>query len=113
LNLIKLEDMSKEDLDNIFKIADEIKNGKIFNILSGKNVILFFPESSIRTRITFELAVKELGGNLINFPPESLDKRERICDVAGYINNWMDLAIIRHSKISLIEEFAENLKSLQ
>lgn len=108
LNFIRLEELSKEDLDNIFRIADEINSGKEYNILSGKNAILFFPELSIRTRITFELAVKELGGNLINFPPESLDKRERICDVAGYISNWINLAIIRHPNINLIEEFARS-----
>lgn len=111
LNLIRLEELTKEDLDNIFKIVDDIKDGKEFNILGGKNAILFFPESSIRTRITFELAIKELGGNVINFPPESLDKKERICDVVGYINNWIDLAIIRHPNISLIEEFANNSNS--
>ena len=104
MNLIRLEDITKEDLESIFEIADQFSNGKNFDVLLGKNVILFFPESSIRTRITFEIAVKELGGNLINFPPESLDKRERICDVVGYINNWINLAIIRHPQIKLIEE---------
>ncbi|MEZ3471385.1 MAG: hypothetical protein K1W27_00805 [Lachnospiraceae bacterium] len=46
--------------------------------LEGKTVVLFFPESSIRTRVTFEKGIHELGGNTILFPPEALDKKEKI-----------------------------------
>ena len=56
-NLIKLTNYNKEDIFEIFKIADELKTGKYNDILKGKSVVLFFPDSSIRTRVTFEKGI--------------------------------------------------------
>jgi len=88
-------------------LADEIKLGKHKNDLMGKTIILFFPNSSIRTRVTFEKGVHLLGGQAILFPSDSLDKKEKIEDVAGYLNNWADCVIIRHGNIDLIEQFSQ------
>lgn len=57
-NLIRLTDYKAKDVYEIFDIADEIIQGKYKDILNGKTVVLFFPNSSIRTRVTFE---KEFG----------------------------------------------------
>lgn len=56
------------------------------------------PESSIRTRVTFEKGIQELGGKTILFPPEALDKRENLRDVIGYLENWADAVVVRHSE---------------
>jgi len=109
-HLIRLTDYSIQDLNNIFMLADDIKSGKYKNYLAGKTIILFFPNSSIRTRVTFEKGVYSLGGQSILFPSDSLDKKEKIEDVAKYLNNWADCIIIRHGNINLIEEFANHSK---
>lgn len=103
-NLIRLSDYSKEEIFDIFKIADEVSEGKYKNFFSGKTVVMFFPNSSIRTRMTFEKGVSLLGGHTILFSPETLDKKEDIKDVIGYLNNWADVLIVRHRDINLIEK---------
>lgn len=70
-NLVYIDDFSKDEIYEIFKL-DQVKP------LKGKTVVLFFPESSIRTRVTFEKGIQELGGKTILFPPEALDKKEKI-----------------------------------
>ena len=56
-NFICLTDYESKDIYDFFELADEVKNGKYQNILKGKSVILFFPESRIRTRVTFEKGI--------------------------------------------------------
>lgn len=97
MNLLKLTDMTQSEIMELFSIADKLKIEKIGKILEGKTFALFFPESSIRTRVTFEKGIKDLGGQCILFPPESLDKKEELSDVMEYLNNWIDAVIIRHS----------------
>ncbi|MEG1255031.1 peptide transporter [Clostridium sp.] len=105
-NLIRLCDYTKEEIFKIFNIADEIEQGKYENCLKGKTIVLFFPNSSIRTRVTFEKGTNMLGGQSILFPSDALDKKEEIKDVVGYLNNWVDCLIVRHRDISLINEMA-------
>lgn len=105
-NLIKLTDYTSKDIYEIFRIADEISNGKYFDFLTRKSAILFFPNSSIRTRVTFEKGIHLLSGQPILFPTETLDKKEDLRDVIGYLNNWADIVIIRHKNINLLETVA-------
>lgn len=56
-SLIRLTDYTQKDIYDIFKIADEIHSDKYKEILIGKTVVLFFPNSSIRTRVTFEKGI--------------------------------------------------------
>ncbi|WP_047152895.1 ornithine carbamoyltransferase, partial [Aneurinibacillus tyrosinisolvens] len=107
LNLLSINDLSQLQISDIFDLTDKLKLHNDANVLSGKTFILFFPESSIRTRITFEKGIKDLGGECILFPPESLDKREQLRDVIQYIENWADGVIIRHSDLSKIEELSK------
>ena len=106
-NLIRLTDYTKNDIYNIFKLADEVVQGKHTDILKGKTVVLFFPNSSIRTRVTFEKGIYLLGGQPILFPTETLDKKEDLQDVCGYLNNWADLIIARHKDIHILEQLAK------
>lgn len=105
-DLIRLMDLQADEVYDIFHIADEIAAGKYGGLLQGKSVILFFPASSIRTRVTFEKGIYLLGGQPVLFPTDALDKKEDIRDVCGYLNNWADLVVIRHKDIRLLERFA-------
>lgn len=106
-NLIRLTDYTSNNIYDIFKIADEIQNNRYKDILKGKSVVLFFPESSIRTRVTFEKGINLLGGQLILFPMDTLDKKEDLKDVVGYLNNWADMIIVRHKDINVIDKIAK------
>lgn len=103
-HFIHFKDYSKEDIFDIFKIADDIKEGKYQNYLQGKTILLFFSTSSLRTRVSFEKGIALLGGQSIVFPPEALDKRENIKDIIQYLNNWVDAAVIRHKNTRLMEQ---------
>ena len=109
-NFIRLTDYTPEDIYEIFTLTDEISEGKYADFLKGKSVVLFFPNSSIRTRVTFEEGIYLLGGQPILFPLETLDKKEDHKDVFGYLNNWADLVIVRHKDISLIETISQYSK---
>lgn len=109
-SLIRLTDYNKSDIQNIFEIADDLQRGKYAGFLKGKTVVMFFPESSIRTRVTFEKGIHLLEGQVILFPPAVLDKKEEICDVVGYLNNWADAIVVRHKSIELLEKMARYAK---
>lgn len=106
-SFIRFTDYSKSDIQNIFEIADDLQRGNYSGFLKGKTVVMFFPPSSIRTRVTFEKGVYLLGGQTIVFPPETLDKKEEICDVTGYLNNWADIVVVRHKDIALLDKIRQ------
>lgn len=106
-NLIRITDYTADEIYRIFKSADRLAMGEHTALLKGKSVVMFFPETSIRTRVTFEKGVYLLGGNPILFPVESLEKKEALQDVCGYLNNWADLLVVRHKNIGLIEKMSE------
>ena len=110
-HFIWLTDYTKEELLKIFDIADSLQKGNYQNDLYNKTVVMFFPESSIRTRVTFEKGINLLGGQTILFPPETLEKKEDIKDVIGYLNNWADAIVVRHSNIDLLEKIAKYSKA--
>lgn len=106
--LIFIDDFSKEEIYKIFKLADKfVKGVGQAKTLEGKTVVLFFPESSIRTRVTFEKGIQELGGKRILFPPSALDKKEKLEDVIGYLENWVDAVVVRHTDIDVVRSMAE------
>ncbi|SDW76185.1 ornithine carbamoyltransferase [Lachnospiraceae bacterium KHCPX20] len=101
-SFIRLTDYKKSELLKIFQIADTVE--KYNGILQGKTIVMFFPASSIRTRVSFEKGIYLLGGQTILFDPATLDKKEDIRDVCGYLQNWADAVIVRHRDISLLEK---------
>lgn len=106
-NLVDLLILNKEDIFEIFHIADKIQEGKFKGFLNGKSIVLFFPNTSIRTRVTFEKGIYLLGGQPILFPTETLDKKEKLEDVCGYLNNWADALIVRHKDMDIIRKIVQ------
>lgn len=109
-DFIRLTDLQLNDVYDIFNIADELIEGKYDGFLKGSSAVLFFPASSIRTRVTYEKGVYLLGGQPILFPTDALDKKEDLKDVCGYLNNWADIIITRHKDIRILEKMAEYAK---
>ena len=96
-SFIRLTDFKSDELLKIFDIADNIE--KYAGFLKGKTVVMFFPASSIRTRVSFEKGIYLLGGQSILFDPSTLDKKEDIKDVCGYLQNWADAVVVRYKDI--------------
>ena len=101
-SFIRLTDFTKDELLEIFSIADSIE--KYSGFLSGKTIVMFFPASSIRTRVTFEKGIYLLGGQSILFDPTTLEKKENLRDVCGYLQNWADAVIARYRDIELLKK---------
>ena len=75
--------------------------------LEGRHVALLFEKPSLRTRSTFEIAVRELGGDVIEPPSDvALGGRETIADVARNLERWVSLAVVRTYAQARLEEFA-------
>ncbi|MTI68087.1 MAG: ornithine carbamoyltransferase [Firmicutes bacterium] len=106
MNFISINNLNNESIAKIFGLADSLKNSSQSPLL-GKTLVLFFPESSIRTRLTFEKGIQDLGGKCILFPPSTLDKREESIDVIRYIENWADAVIVRHSDFDKISSLGQ------
>jgi len=107
-NLIRISDLTMDEVVGIFNKASALeKDSNSEKLLKNKTFVLFFPDSSIRTRVTFEKGISSLGGQVILFPSETLNKKENIRDVVSYLANWADGIIIRHNNIRLIEKICK------
>ncbi|MBP1905195.1 ornithine carbamoyltransferase [Paenibacillus turicensis] len=106
MHLLDVNGLSSLQILEIFNLSKRLKEHKVERLLQGKTFILFFPENSLRTRITFEKGIKDLGGECILFPPEALDRREQLIDTVKYIENWADGIVVRHSDFTKITEMA-------
>lgn len=76
--------------------------------LEGRHVALLFEKPSLRTRSTFEIAVRELGGDIIEPPQDvALGGRESIADVARNLERWVSAAVVRTYAQARLAEFAD------
>lgn len=103
-NLIRLDSWSADDVKHLFALADAFRSGAGPTV-SG-SAVMFFPSTSLRTRVTFERGAALMGLQPIVRPSETLDKEEALADVAGYLQSWADLLVIRHGRISVMDELA-------
>lgn len=108
-DLISISKLSKEEIFNLLNLAGELKKKyyrkEEYKPLKDKTVITSFPANSLRTRISFETAIFQLGANSINMQID-LEGAEPLEDKSGYLNNWIDYLVIRYPKENLIEEVA-------
>ena len=75
--------------------------------LAGRQIALLFDKPSLRTRVTFEVAVRELGADPILIPSDvALGGRESAADVARNLERWVDAVVIRTFAQQVLEEFA-------
>jgi ornithine carbamoyltransferase len=82
--------------------------------LEGQHVALLFEKPSLRTRSTFQIAVRELGGDVIEPPAHvALGGRETIADVARNLERWVSAAVVRTFAQSRLEAFAAAAPSLR
>jgi ornithine carbamoyltransferase len=103
-HLLELDTWVPADIENVFGLAREYAagGGPRFDGAAA----LFFPASSLRTRVTFERGLAVMGLQPILFPPETLDKSEALTDVASYLAQWCDIAVVRHDDLATLTGLA-------
>ena len=111
-HLLSIEQMSREEIDGILRRTAEFKTnrGRISaKPLAGQTWALIFSKPSTRTRVSFEVGIRELGGESIymNAADAQLGRGELIKDTARVLARMIHGAIIRTYAQRDIEEFAE------
>ena len=113
-NLITIDDLSNEEIEAIFPLADEMssKSEDHLSLCRGKIMATLFFEPSTRTRMSFEAAMQRLGGSVIStvdVHSTSLSKGESIADMARVVGSYADIIVIRHpweGAAKLVAEYA-------
>ena len=100
-NLIQPEDFSIEEIDEILNLAEDImKDPSAYSrVCEGKLMATLFYEPSTRTRLSFEAAMKRLGGEIIGFSEpnsSSVSKGESLGDTIRVVSGYVDLIVMRH-----------------
>jgi len=113
MNLISIFDLSHAEIEEILEKAKELKRERkegerLRKDLEGKTLALIFEKPSTRTRVSFEVAMHELGGNVLslNWNELQLGRGERIRETAKVFSSYVDAVMIRAYRHSTIEEFA-------
>jgi len=112
MNLLSIADFSKDDIQSLIKEAIKIKNRprSYQNKLKNKTLLLFFELPSLRTRLSFETAIHQLGGHSIFYHADkSLWKlKESIEDTAKNCSLFSDIVTLRLVKHDDIDTFSRN-----
>jgi len=100
-------DLSDEELNYLLDLAGQVKSepGRFARVLAGRAVSLLFEKPSLRTRMTFELAVKQLGGDTV-LSTGMIGQREPVKDVARNLDRWTQGIVARTFSQQTIEELA-------
>ena len=102
-NLIDIKDLSVEEINDLIEVAkDIIQNKKKYSHkCDGKKLATLFFEPSTRTRLSFEAAMMELGGNVLGFSEassSSVSKGESVSDTIRVVGCYSDIIAMRHPK---------------
>ena len=100
-NLVQPEDFSIKEIDEILDLAQQImaNPSKYSEVCKGKLLATLFYEPSTRTRLSFESAMKRLGGNVVGFSEpgsSSVSKGESLADTIRIVSGYVDIIAMRH-----------------
>jgi ornithine carbamoyltransferase len=113
-DLLSVTDFSKEEMIAIFeytkKMKDELNQGKTHNFLEGKTLGMIFEKTSTRTRVSFEVAMFQLGGYALFLSRDDiqLGRGETVGDTARVLSRYLDGIMIRCYAHATALELAEN-----
>jgi ornithine carbamoyltransferase len=109
-NLISLLDFSPDELERLVSLAAEVKAepAKYHDALAGRTLFMYFEKPSLRTRVTFEAGMTQLGGHAIYYTANEgkIGVRESVEDVARNLERWVDGAMCRTFSHQLVEDLA-------
>jgi len=112
-DLLSISDLTAEEIWAILETAYELKlrhkRGEKVRVLDGKTVAMIFKKPSTRTRLSFQVAVAQLGGQAFYMRPSEmqLSRGESIKDTAMVIDRYVDALVIRTYEQEEVEEYAK------
>lgn len=113
-HLLSMQDLSTKEVEAILDKAAELKQkfrkGEPHELLRGKTLAMIFEKPSLRTRVTFEAGMTQLGGHAVYLAPADIQigKRESVSDVAHNLSRWVDAVMARLFKHDIIIELARH-----
>jgi len=111
-HLVNISDLSDADLQQVFDAARDLKarlaRGEHCHSLEGKTLAMIFEKPSLRTRVSFEVGMNQLGGQALYLSPSEigLGKREATKDVARVLSGYVDGIMARTFAHATIQELA-------
>jgi ornithine carbamoyltransferase len=108
INLRHDLDLSTDDLVRLLDLTHQVKQSRprFASALKGRYITLLFEKPSLRTRFTFELAIKQLGGDAVT-QVGLVGEREPLKDVARNLDRWTDAIVARVFSQQTIDDLAE------
>jgi ornithine carbamoyltransferase len=100
-DLTSIFDLTKDEIYEIFalsaRLKEAVKKGIEHKILKDKTLAMIFEKPSLRTRVTFETGMTQLGGHALYLAPQDiqLGKRESVPDIARNLSRWVNLIMAR------------------
>ena len=114
-NFLSILDLNPDLAAKLLESAAKLKRERVkgmkastAQLLNGRHVGLLFEKPSLRTRVTFTIGVRELGGDIVEIPADVMHAdREPINDVARNLERWVDAVVIRTFGQERLHEIAE------
>ena len=112
-DFLTLQEFTKDEIWHLLKFTKKFKEktieGKEANKLKGKSVALLFQKASTRTRVSFEVAIKQLGGHSIylGWAESQLGRGESTADTARVLSRYIDCVVARVNNHGDLEEIAK------
>ncbi len=112
-HLLKLKDLTSDEIEEILNLADKLKyeniNGIKHNHLEGKTLGMIFQKSSTRTRVSFEVGMYQLGGKALFLSSKDLQmgRGEPIKDTARVLSRYLDGIMIRTFDQQEVQDLAD------
>jgi ornithine carbamoyltransferase len=100
-DLLRIADLTKAEIEHVLGLAGQLKAdlraGKPHPRLAGRTMAMIFEKPSLRTRVTFEVGMVQLGGAAIHLAPGDikLGERETPADIARNLERWVDIIMAR------------------
>ena len=108
-NFLSVADLSPQDLELSIESAIRMKNGESPKPLDGMTVAMLLEMPSLRTRVSFEIGIRQLGGECVNLGAAEvgLGVREPVADVARVLDRWVDIIVARVFSHDSLHQFAK------
>ncbi len=110
-DFLAITDFTTEEIEETLELALDMKSGKITPLpLTGKAVACIFLKASLRTRVSFEVGIMQLGGKSLYITGDEigLGKRESAYDAAKVLSRFVDMIMIRAFDHKQVEELAQH-----
>lgn len=117
-DFLSITDLSTKEIWKVLKLAKRLKRMRKSAGVSvfhpgGGNVAMLFEKPSLRTKLSFDIAINQLGGHSIYFSPQEvgLGKREAVADVGKVISSMADVIVARVFSHKVLQELADSSTS--